>query len=124
MGVTAVMMDCATASSGHQMAPCAVSVCTTPAAPSPIPIPYPVLGNSSEGTKDSPVRTKIGGAKIISVGACLKACHGNEAGTMKEVVSLNTGGPCFIVMGAPIVLVELGMMGITGSPGFMNKGGG
>jgi len=26
-------------------------------------------------------------------------------------------------MGAPIVLVELGMMGITGSPGFMNKGG-
>jgi len=42
---------------------------------------------------------------------------------MKEVVSLNTGGSCFIVMGAPIVLVELGMMGITGSPGFMNKGG-
>jgi len=123
MGVTAVMMDCATENSSHQMAPCAVSVCTTPAAPSPLPIPYPVIGNTAEGSKDAPVRTKIGGAKIISVGACLKACHGNEAGTMKEVVSLNTGGSCFIVMGAPIVLVELGMMGITGSPGFMNKGG-
>ena len=26
--------------------------------------------------------------------------------------------------GAPIVFVELGMVGITGSPGFLNKGGG
>ncbi|APR88057.1 hypothetical protein A7982_13406 [Minicystis rosea] len=43
---------------------------------------------------------------------------------MKEVVSLNTGGPAVIVMGAPIVFVELGMVGITGSPGFLNKGGG
>ena len=34
-----------------------------------------------------------------------------------------TGGPAFVVMGAPIVLVELGMVGITGSPGFLNKGG-
>ena len=124
MPVTAVMMDVITEKSGHQMAPCAVSVCTTPAAPSPLPIPYPVIGNSAEGTKNSPVRTKVEGAKIVSVGASFKACHGNEAGTLKEVVSLNTGGPCFIVMGAPIVIVELGMMGITGSPGFMNKGGG
>ncbi len=123
MGVTAVKMDCVTAKSGHQMTPCAVSVCTTPAAPSPIPVPYPPLANSMEGSKDHPVRTKMGGAKIITVGACFKACHGNEPGTMKEVVSANTAGPCFLVAGAPIVLVELGMCGITGSPGFMNKGG-
>ncbi len=38
--------------------------------------------------------------------------------------SVNTGGPAFVVMGAPIALVELGMVGITGSPGFLNKGGG
>ena len=123
MGVTAVMMDCITEKSGHTMAPCAVSVCTTPAAPSPLPIPYPPVASSAEGTKGSPSRTKMGGAKIISVGACFKACHGNEPGTMKEVVSLNTGGPSFIVMGAPIVFVELGLVGITGSPGFHNKGG-
>jgi hypothetical protein len=43
---------------------------------------------------------------------------------MKEVVSMNTGGPAFIVMGAPIVIVEMGMMGITGSLGFLNKGPG
>ena len=124
MGVTAVMMDCITESSGHTMTPCAVSVCTTPAAPSPLPIPYPVMANSGEGAKDAPVRTKMSGAKIITVGACFKACHGNEPGTMKEVVSLNTAGAAFVVMGAPIVFVELGMVGITGSPGFLNKGGG
>jgi hypothetical protein len=123
MGVTAVEMDCITEKSGHTMTPCAVSVCTTPAAPSPLPIPYPVVASSAEGTKDSPTRTKMGGAKIITVGACFSACHGNEPGTMKEVVSLNTSGPAFVVMGAPIVLVELGMVGITGSPGFLNKGG-
>ena len=124
MSVTAVMMDCITEASGHTMTPCAVSVCTTPAAPSPLPIPYPVTASAAEGSKDAPSRTKMGGAKIITVGACFTACHGNEPGTLKEVVSLNTGGPAFIVMGAPIVLVELGMVGITGSPGFLNKGPG
>jgi hypothetical protein len=124
MGVTAVMTDCITEKSGHQMAPCAVSVCTTPAAPSPIPVPYPVTASAAEGAKSPPSRTKMGGAKIISVGACFKACHGNEPGTLKEVVSVNTGGAAFIVMWAPIVFVELGMVGITGSPGFLNKGPG
>jgi hypothetical protein len=124
MSVTAVMMDCITEKSGHTMVPCAVSVCTTPAAPSPIPVPYPVVANSGEGAKDAPVRTKMAGAKIITVGACFKACHGNEPGALKEVVSANTGGASFVVMGAPIVYVELGMVGITGSPGFHNKAGG
>jgi hypothetical protein len=115
MSVTATLMDCITEKSGHQMVPCAVSVCTTPAAPSPVPIPYPVVANSAEGVK-------INGAKIITVGACFVACHGNEAGTLKEVVSFNTAGAAFVVAGAPIVYVELGMVGITGSPGFLNKG--
>ena len=39
----------------------AVSVCTTPAAPSPLPIPYPVVGSSIEGIGDAPMRTKIKG---------------------------------------------------------------
>jgi RHS repeat-associated protein len=103
-----------------------VSVCTTPAAPSPLPIPYPVVASSIEGIADEPLRTKINGAKIATVGSVLKTCHGNEPGTMKEVVSLNTSGPCFVVMGAPIVFIELGMAGITGSPCMQNKapGGG
>ena len=122
--VTAVHMAVTTDGSGHNAVGMAPSVCTTPAAPSPIPVPSPVTATSVAGIKDAPVRTKIGGAKILTVGACFKRCIGNQPGTMKEVVSVNTGGPCFIVMGAPVVFVELGMQGITGSPGFMNKGGG
>lgn len=121
--VTALMMDVITEKSGHVFTPMAVSVCTTPAAPSPLPIPYPVIGNSAEGLNATPIRTKISGSKPMNVGACFNACHGNEPGTLKEVVSLTTAGKCFIVMGAPIVFIELGMVGITGSPGFLNKGG-
>lgn len=121
--VTAVKMMVATDKSGHQFVGNAVSVCTTPAAPSPIPIPYPTMGTLAEGVTDQPMRTKAGGGKILTVGGCAKACHGNEAGTLKEVVSLNTGGKCFPIMGAPVVITELGMTCITGSPGFMNKQG-
>ncbi|MEO5725657.1 MAG: PAAR-like domain-containing protein, partial [Byssovorax sp.] len=113
--VTALMMDVITEKSGHALVPMAVSVCLTPAAPAPLPIPYPVFASSIEGIGDAPMRTKINGAKIGTVGSVLKTCHGNEPGTLKEVVSLNTTGPCFLVLGAPIVLCELGMMGITGS---------
>ena len=119
--VTALMMDCITEKSGHALVPMAVSVCLTPAAPAPLPIPYPVFASSIEGIGDSPMRTKINGAKIATVGSVLKTCHGNEPGTLKEVVSLNTTGPCFLVLGAPIVLCELGMMGITGSICMQNK---
>ncbi|MEO5728701.1 MAG: DUF6531 domain-containing protein, partial [Byssovorax sp.] len=119
--VTALMMDCITEKSGHAVVPMAVSVCLTPAAPAPLPIPYPVFATSIEGIGDAPMRTKINGAKVATVGSVLKTCHGNEPGTLKEVVSLNTTGPCFLVLGAPIVLCELGMMGITGSLCVQNK---
>ncbi|WP_437952622.1 PAAR-like domain-containing protein [Sorangium sp. So ce296] len=93
--VTALGMDTITERSGHQMTGMAVSVRTTPAAPSPVPIPYPTMGTVAEGVIDAPMRTKINGAKALTVGGCIKACHGNEPGTLKEIVSLNTGGPCF-----------------------------
>ncbi|WP_437761871.1 PAAR-like domain-containing protein [Sorangium sp. So ce764] len=119
--VTALGLDTVHEGSGHQMTGMAVSVCTTPAAPSPLPIPYPTMGTVAEGIIDAPMRTTIEGKKILTVGGCMKACHGNEPGTMREVLSLNTGGPCFPWLGAPNVLVELGMAGITGSMGQMNK---
>ncbi|MEP7119456.1 MAG: PAAR-like domain-containing protein [Byssovorax sp.] len=119
--VTALDMDMITEGSGHSMVGMAVSVCTTPAAPSPLPIPYPTMGSVSEGSIDSAMRTKVAGEHVITVGSCMKACHGNEPGTLKEVVSLNTGGPCFPALGAPTVIIELGMAGITGSIGQMNK---
>jgi hypothetical protein len=119
--VTAVMMDVITEKSGHQLVPNAVSVCTTPAAPSPLPIPYPVVASVGEGITDPPMRTKVNGCPIATTGSVLKTCHGNEPGTLKEVVSLNTTGPCFIIMGAPNVFCELGMMGITTSMCISNK---
>jgi RHS repeat-associated protein len=119
--VTALMMDVITEKSGHTITPMAVSVCITPAAPSPLPIPYPVVGSSAEGIVDPAMRTKINGSKVATVGSVIKTCHGNEPGTLKEVLSLNTAGPCFLIMGAPIVLCELGMMGITTSPCISNK---
>ncbi|WP_155797975.1 PAAR-like domain-containing protein, partial [Sorangium cellulosum] len=119
--VTALGLDTVHEGSGHQMTGMAVSVCTTPAAPSPLPIPYPTMGTVAEGVIDPPMRTKIEGKKILTVGGCMKACHGNEPGTLKEMLSLNTGGPCFPWLGAPNVLIELGMAGITGSMGQMNK---
>ncbi len=114
-------MDVITKKSGHQMTGMAVSVCLTPAAPSPLPIPYPTMGTVMEGITDPCLRTKIGGAIVMTVGSCMAKCHGNEPGTLKEVVSFNTAGPCFPVLGAPIVIMELGMAGITGSIGQMNK---
>ena len=93
-----------------------MSVCITPAAPSPLPLPYPVVSSVGEGVTDPPMRTRFTGTDIVTVGSCFKNCHGNEPGTLKEVVSLNTAGPCFVIMGAPNVLIELGMAGITGRP--------
>jgi hypothetical protein len=119
--VTACNQAVITEKSAHSMTPLAVSVCTTPAAPSPIPLPYPVTASMAEKSVDPAMRTKINGVAVVTVGSCFKTCHGNEPGTLKEVVSLNTSGPCFLIMGAPVVLIELGMAGITGSPGMMNK---
>ena len=126
MTVTACKMETIHEGSGHSAPGAAPSVCLTPAppAPSPVPIPYPVVANSAEGVKDPPSRTKIKGNKIMTVGSCFKTCHGNEPGTSKEVVSFNTTGPCFLITGAPTVIIELGMAGITGSTGMMNKGAG
>ncbi len=79
------------------------------------------MGTVAEGIIDPCMRTSIEGANILTVGGCMKACHGNEPGTLKEIVSLNTAGPCFPWLGAPNVLIELGKAGITGSMGQMNK---
>jgi RHS repeat-associated protein len=119
--VTADGLDVITEKSGHVIAPATPSVCLTPAAPAPLPVPYPVTGTSREGIAGAPSRTKINGARIATVGSAFKASHGNEPGALKEVVSHNTGGPAPLLMGAPNVWVEQGMVGFTGSPVMSNK---
>src|SRR5262249_46963105 len=88
--VTALDMDVVTENSGHPVSPLAPSVCTTPAAPAPVPVPYPVAGTSAAGVIGAPSRTRINGAKVGSVGGCVAAVHGNEPGTLKEIVSMTT----------------------------------
>ena len=101
--VQALDMDVVTEKSGHSVVGMAVSVCLTPAAPAPLPIPYPLTATVSDKIQDS------------------QLCHGNEPGTLKEVVSLNTTGPCPVLTGAFTVLIELGPAGFTGSLCDMNK---
>jgi len=119
--VQALEMDVVTEKSNHNVVGMAVSVCLTPAAPAPLPIPYPLVASVSDGITDSPLRTKVSGVNCATIGSVLKACHGNEAGTLKEVVSLNTAGPVAPITGAFTVLIELGPAAITGSLADMNK---
>jgi RHS repeat-associated protein len=119
--VQALDMDVVTEESNHQVVGMAVSVCITPAAPAPLPMPYPTIASVSDGISDSPLRTKVAGSNCATIGSVLKACHGNEAGTLKEVVSLNTAGPVAPITGAFTVLIELGPVAFTGSMAVMNK---
>ena len=66
--VTALGLDVITEKSGHVVTPMAPSVCTTPAAPAPIPVPYPVSGTSAGGIMGPTSNTKMGGAKVGTVG--------------------------------------------------------
>jgi RHS repeat-associated protein len=119
--VQALDMDVVTEKSGHNVVGMAVSVCLTPAAPAPLPIPYPLTASVAEGITDSPLRTKVSGTNCATIGSVLKTCHGNEPGSLKEVVSLNQMGPVAPITGAFTVLIELGPAAFTGSIADMNK---
>jgi hypothetical protein len=119
MGVTAVGMDVACEASSHQVVPMAPNVCITPAAPSPLPIPYPIMGTTAQldpGCED----TQIEGKKAMNTDSKTQAVHGNEAGTQKDIITMQTAGHAFALMGAPTVMFEGAMVVITGSPGFGN----
>lgn len=119
--VTALGLDVITEASGHIATPVTPSVCVTPAAPAAMPIPYPAGGTSREGIAGGTARTKINGAPAATAGSAFAASHGNEPGTLKEIASHNTGGPAPVLFGAPTVLIEHGMAGITGSPLMINR---
>ena len=119
MSVTAVNMEVACEASSHMVVPNAPNMCITPAAPSPLPMPYPVTGTTSEldpGCED----VKIEGKKSMSTKSKVKAVHGNEAGTQKDVVTMQTGGHAFAAVGCPCVMFEGAPVAFTGSTGFTN----
>ena len=61
-------------------------VCKTPAAPSPIPIPYPNIGMASD-TSQGPTKVKTDGKMPMVKGAKYSRSSGDEAGTLGGVVS-------------------------------------
>jgi hypothetical protein len=61
-------------------------VCKTPAAPSPLPIPYPNIGQSSD-TSQGPGTVKTDGEMPMVKGAKYSKSSGDEAGTLGGVIS-------------------------------------
>ncbi len=121
MSVTALKMDVVCEDSGHQVVPTAPNMCITPAAPSPLPLPYPITGSSASldpGTE----KTKINGKKVLNAKSKVKQIHGDEAGVQKDVTTFTTGGHAWpLPVPAVVVLFEGAPVSITGNPGFGNS---
>lgn len=121
MSVTALGMEVVCEDSGHTVVPCAPNMCITPAAPSPLPLPYPITGSSSQldpGTE----RTKIGNKKVMNFKCKVKRVSGNEPGTQKDVTTLQTSGHAWpLPVPAVTVHFEGGPVTVTGNPGFGNS---
>jgi hypothetical protein len=119
MGVTACGFDVACEKSKHQVFPLAPNMCITPAAPSPLPMPYPLMGDTGSldpGCED----TKIEGGKSMSCDCAVAKVNGNEPGTQKDIITMKTNGKAIALVGAPVVMFEGAMVVITGSTGFAN----
>jgi uncharacterized Zn-binding protein involved in type VI secretion len=122
MSVVANHREVAGESTGHKVIYMNPSVCITPAAPSPVPIPYPIMTPAGTGSLDSDARkVKIGGKPVFKVDSIVSSCTGNEAGTQKETVSFKTSSSCYILNGSPSVKVEGKAVVFTGSSGMGNQ---
>jgi Domain of unknown function (DUF4150) len=122
MPVIANFMEMAGESTGHSIIYMAPSVCITPAAPSPIPIPYPIVTPAQMGNLDDDAqKVMIGGKPVFRLYSLVASCTGNEPGTQKEVVSLQTSSKAFPMTGSPNVKCEGSPVIFTGSQGMGNK---
>jgi hypothetical protein len=83
-------------------------VCTTPAWPAPLPLPYPGVTydwRASQTKAPPPV-----GQKVAVKGSSIPRSRGDEAGTLKGMVtSKQLGATAFVVRGAPNVVAEQGL---------------
>jgi hypothetical protein len=120
MGTTAMAMDIVTEDSSHQVTPMAPNMCITPCAPSPLPMPYPIMGDSSSldpGTE----KTQESGKKILNTAGKTKQVHGNEPGTQKDITTMVTTGHTWAIPVAVTVQFEGQPVVITANPGFGNS---
>jgi hypothetical protein len=61
-------------------------VCKTPAAPSPVPVPYPNIAEDSNGT-DGTTTVKADGSAVLVKDSKISLSTGDEAGSLGGVVS-------------------------------------
>jgi hypothetical protein len=95
-------------------------VCKTPSPGGPIPIPYPNIGKSSDTTK-GPKTVKTDGQMPMVKGAQYSRSMGDEAGTLKGVVSNTNMNVCEFMMYSPDVKFEGKNVCRLGDPLFHNK---
>ena len=95
-------------------------VCKTPAAPSPIPIPYPNIGKSSD-TSGGPTTVKTDGKMPMVKGAKYSRSSGDEAGSVGGVVSGVNKSECEFMMYSFDVKFEGKNVCRLGDPLFHNK---
>jgi len=89
MGVT-IGMNALSIKSGHQGFAVAAfpDVCKTPSPGGPVPIPYPnLVGPGQQQTAGSKVH--IAGKTLATTSSTLSRSTGDEAGTLKGMVSMN-----------------------------------
>ena len=72
-------------------------VCKTPTPGGPVPIPYPNIGKASD-TSNGPKSVKIDGKMPMVKGSVYSTSTGDEAGTLKGVISNKTKGECEFMM--------------------------
>jgi hypothetical protein len=65
----------------------APDVCKTPAAPSPVPIPYPIISKASDLTGGTTTVSADGGNSIAIMGSKHAMCNGDQAGSLGGVAS-------------------------------------
>lgn len=120
MSLSALTMNIAGESSKHQAVGIAPNMCITPAAPSPLPMPYPNQCMTSNGLTDGCDKTHFKSKPTLNTDGFIKGVKGNQPGTQKDVATMTTGGVAYAMMGPPNVFFEGTMCVFTGSPGFIN----
>lgn len=101
------MFPASTKGGGQSMTPGPTDVCKTPAAPSPIPLPYPniaMLTQAKGGTCSSKV--KIENKATVLQNTEISMSSGDEAGTVGGVMSNKFKGPCKFKQGSGKVKAE------------------
>jgi hypothetical protein len=117
--LTAVGNEVASEESKLNFVPNGPNVCLTPAAPSPIPLPYPITTDTSDlvvGCETILHKEK----KTMNTHSKVRAVRGNEPGTLGDIVTGVNRGSAWALVGPPTVLFEGAPVATATSSGFGN----